>query len=154
MIKQILFLGLISFLFSSFISLFFALALYLLGYNFLISFLILLSLTLLIGSVLNIIIEQIFNFKYKKLLLKKENENLNQSINVACSYCKEINYNTPIKLGQKNIFKCKYCNQDNLITIYFGSAQIYKPINGQLFITDYQNQQNKKDKDEEEDNEI
>ena len=64
----------------------------------------------------------------ERILLEREKVLLEQSVEIGCSYCKKINDMVPVKLGQRNTFRCRHCNQENLVTFFFGSAQITKPI--------------------------
>ena len=50
-----------------------------------------------------------------------------ESVPVSCAYCR-TDHIIPIKVSERNEFKCQKCNQSNVIVFQFTAAQITTPL--------------------------
>ena len=125
--KNILIVLGLSFLFTVIIGALIALGLYFILGSFWGPFFITIGSIMFIGYFSNRLIEAKFLHNIADIQLEREKINSEQSVEVVCSYCKQINISN-VKLGQRNVFKCKKCNQENLIVFQFATTQITKPI--------------------------
>lgn len=95
--------------------------------HFVIPFLIVLGVVYLIGYLSDAFFKQKTVVDIQRLNVKIKELEMQQSVEVSCSYCKERNI-VPIKLNTRNTFNCQHCKQLNLMIFQFATARVTTPL--------------------------
>lgn len=108
-------------------SLLIALGVYLKNGTFFVPLLISLALIFLLGQITDSFLKTKTKVEIERVLLRKKELELEQSVEVSCSHCKERNL-VPVRLNGRNTFECKGCKQVNLVIFQFTTARVTTPL--------------------------
>ena len=110
-------------------------AFYLMGFNFLISFLIIVSLISFIGNMWNRYMEYKISTSIAQSTAMNELATSYQSIKLPCSYCNVPNIIKYV-FNSDNIFECPNCKNKNKIIVNMMSARTTEPLIADTFASE------------------
>lgn len=113
---------------------------YLVGLDFLKSFVILSILQISLSYIVKQIQISSYSIKAQEIELQKITEFSKQGMDLECAYCGVHNF-IPLRFDQDNNFTCTSCDKDNSIYINVTTAQVTTPLNiSQITSTSFKDQ--------------